>query len=73
MHVLRMLRRTALLVAIVALVAGCAAPQENGPTDLNEDADHNGIADTDERNMTNATGGGSNATSGVTPGDNVGP
>ena len=37
-------RRGALLLVIVAAV-GCAAPQESGPTDLNEDGDRDGIPD----------------------------
>ena len=48
-------RRTLLVLAIAAAVAGCATPEESGPTDLDRDADNNGLPDDWERNNTNAT------------------
>lgn len=52
-------RRTLLGLVIAALVAGCAAPQESGPEDLNTDKDRNGLPDAAEQNMSvdgNGTG-----------------
>ncbi|HET6405173.1 MAG TPA: hypothetical protein VFH78_11035 [Candidatus Thermoplasmatota archaeon] len=46
MNVLATLRRTALLLIVAAVVAGCATPpDENRPGDLHCDGDRNGIPD----------------------------
>lgn len=67
MDVFALARRAALLLAVAALVAGCATPQESGPVDTHEDADRDGVPDGRSPdpwgNKTgNATTGGQNVT-----------
>lgn len=46
MRLLSTLRRTFVLLIVAAVAAGCATPDESsGPTDLNQDADRDGIPD----------------------------
>lgn len=45
MHFWTLLRPAAVVVAVAAVVAGCAVPEEAGPTDLHQDGDRDGIPD----------------------------
>ena len=45
MELASLARRGALLLVIVAIVAGCTTPSESAPEDLNEDGDRDGIVD----------------------------
>lgn len=45
MDVSAVARRAALLLAVAAVVAGCATPQESGPVDAHQDADRDGVPD----------------------------
>jgi len=48
--------RDAFALAILALAAGCAAPDESGPADLDRGEDTDALPDDRERNATKATG-----------------
>lgn len=46
METLAVLRRSSILLVVLAIVAGCATPSESGaPVDNNQDGDQDGIID----------------------------